>query len=47
MNGRMQGAVAAATLALALVSAAGLAVTGPAVEDHVALAASATAQLLP
>jgi hypothetical protein len=45
MNDRMQGAVAAATLAL--VSAARLAVTGPAAEDHVALAASATAQLLP
>jgi hypothetical protein len=48
MSNGMQGAVAVATLALAIVSAVGLAATGPAVEDHVALAAaSATHQLLP
>jgi hypothetical protein len=44
----MQGAVAVATLALAIVSAVGLAATGPAGEDHVALvAALATGQCLP
>jgi hypothetical protein len=44
----MQGAVAVATLALAIVSAVGLAATGPAGEDHVALVvASTTDQWLP
>jgi hypothetical protein len=48
MNGRMQGAVAAVTLALAIVSAVGLAAMGLAGEDHVVLiAASATARLMP
>lgn len=48
MNGRMQGAVTAVTLALAIVSAVGLAAMGLAGEDHVALmAASATARLMP
>lgn len=48
MNNRMQGVVAAATLALAIASAVGLAATCPAIEDHVVLAAvSATDQLLP
>jgi hypothetical protein len=43
MNSRMQGAVAAATLALAIVSAVELASTGPSAEDHVALAAASIA----
>lgn len=48
MNDNRKAMVAAATLALALVSAVGLAATGPAVEDHVALSAvAATDQLLP
>jgi hypothetical protein len=48
MNKGMQGAVAAATLALAIVSALGLGATASPVEDHVALAAaSAMDQLLP
>lgn len=48
MNDRMQGAVAAATLALAVLSAVGLAATVSPAEDHLALAAaSATQALLP
>jgi hypothetical protein len=48
LNKGIHGAVAAVTLALAIVSAVGLAAMGLAGEDHVALmAASATAQLLP
>ncbi len=48
MNDRMQGAVAAATLALAVLSAVGLAATASPAEDHLALAAaSATQALLP
>ncbi len=40
MNARRQGALAAATLALAVLSAVGLAATSPAVEEHAAPASA-------